>query len=186
MNDLTRIKAVREAGEVLRCHALPHHSRYTLASHSYGAVNLLLLLHPDPSVRLIKALMWHDVAERWLGDVPSPGKNVSLRLREAYEEAEQYILRCLGFNPQLTDEEQQWLHAMDLADLMLWADTEVSQFSNIAASPMLHAAEKSLQRLMAEAPSGGALQKGLSLLLHHQSRGDLSDRLSDFRWTETS
>lgn len=188
-HSLNRIKAVREAGEVRRCHAMPHQSPYTIASHCYGAVSLLLLLHPNPSVSLIKALMWHDVAERWLGDLPSPGKAMSDQLGAIYDHLEVFILQKLDMFPELTGGEQLWLKAMDLADLFLWANTEQHQNSNWAAVEMLESCKKGLNALLLKVtPEKGdnelyALLAGLDLLMKHQARGDFHDRLSDYMWT---
>lgn len=52
---LTRIAATREAGTVRRCHIVPHQGQYNIAQHSYGAVSLLLLLHPHPSLKIGRA-----------------------------------------------------------------------------------------------------------------------------------
>jgi 5'-deoxynucleotidase YfbR-like HD superfamily hydrolase len=184
---LDRIKAVREAGEVRRCHALPHQSNYTIASHSYGAVNLLLLLHPNPSVNLIKALIWHDVAERWLGDLPSPGKGICPEMQEAYERIEDDILRRLELRPELTEIECAWAAAMDLADLFLWATVEHHQYSNWAATAMMDACKRSLDKMLFNlkpiCKEGEDLADGLHLLLIYQQRGYFCDRLSDFMWT---
>ena len=69
-----RVLAAREGGNVLRCHTVPHHGQYSVGKHSYDALSLLLLLHPNPSMNLVKATLWHDCAERFVGDMPAPAK----------------------------------------------------------------------------------------------------------------
>lgn len=119
-----QILAAREAGRVHRCHVLPGPG-YDLAQHSYGALSLLLLLHPSPSLGLIKAVLWHDVAERWLGDLPQTAKMDNPELTAVYEAAENRILRKLAMFPELDAEEQRWLRAVDVVDFLLWCFEEV-------------------------------------------------------------
>lgn len=137
---MTRIAATREAGTVRRCHIVPHHGQYNIAQHSYGAVSLLLLLHPHPSLNLIKAVQWHDVAERWLGDVPAPAKWTHTELGEAYERAEEELLKRLGLFGELTDLEVAWLKAVDTLELWLWCREEEA-LGNEAVTAMRRACE---------------------------------------------
>ncbi len=132
MNELTqveRIAATREAGAVRRCHAIPHVGEYTVATHCYNAVSMLMVLHPNPSVDLIKVLLWHDGAERWIGDLPSPAKNWSEVLRVGYDEAQLNALQHWemyeGFEG-LTDEDYLWLNAIDALELWVWCHDQMA------------------------------------------------------------
>lgn len=125
MNKLvTQLLATREGGAVKRCHVLPSNTEYTVASHSYNAVSLLLLLHPNPSLALIKAVQWHDVAERWMGDLPSIVKHECPELKAVYERIEEQRLRALGLAQDLTPEEKNWLKAVDTFECYLWVREE--------------------------------------------------------------
>lgn len=146
---LTRLAATREAGTVRRCHIVPHHGQYNIAQHSYGAVSLLLLLHPNPSLTLIKAVQWHDVAERWLGDIPAPAKWTHTELGEAYERAEEELLKRLGLFGELTDLEVAWLKAVDTLELWLWCREEEA-LGNAAVTPMRRACEKVTEKRQLE------------------------------------
>lgn len=117
---LIRVLATREGGAVERCHGTPHIGSYSVGSHSFGALSLVLLLHPAPSLDLIKAVAWHDVAERWMGDMPSPIKSNNPELKRVYELIERTHLKTLGLLPDLTSEEADWLLGVDLMDLYLW------------------------------------------------------------------
>src|SRR3990167_4251093 len=68
------IRVARQAGRVERLHTVPHHVPHSVASHSWSVAVLILLLHPKPSVRLLKAALLHDAAEAEIGDLPSPSK----------------------------------------------------------------------------------------------------------------
>lgn len=118
-----RILAAREAGNVRRCHVVPHHGDYTNGKHSHDALSLLFILHPDPSINLIKAVHWHDGAERWVGDMPAPSKIFNPALRDEYERSERIALRRWEMHEgveSLTVEEAHWLRAIDALELMLW------------------------------------------------------------------
>lgn len=146
---LTRIAATREAGTVRRCHIVPHHGQYNIAQHSYGAVSLLLLLHPHPSLNLIKAVQWHDCAERWLGDIPAPAKWDHTELGRVYEEAERRVLDALGLLPSLIPDEENWLKALDTLELWLWCREEEA-LGNEAVAAMRIACERVTEQRMLE------------------------------------
>lgn len=140
MNQLERIMAVREGGQTQRCHTFPHSSLYNVAVHSFNAASLLLLLYPkgQPSLNLIKAVLWHDVPERWTGDVPSPAKWASPLLKKIMDNLEQRIFEKLELATifkELTPEELNWLTAVDLLELYIWS-REQEMFGNPNAAYM--------------------------------------------------
>ena len=117
-----RIRFLREAGVVSRCHTFgaPDPAQ-TVGLHSWGALNLLLVLHPDPSLRLIKGVQWHDAAERYLGDIPAPAKWASPKLADALAELEARIHTRFKTGVMLSKDEALWLVAVDMLDLLLMA-----------------------------------------------------------------
>jgi hypothetical protein len=119
MSTYTQILAARESAQVERCHTLPHIGSYTVGQHSYGALALLLLLHKSPSLDLIKAVAFHDLPERWLGDIPAPGKTGAIA--KAFQEAEAEIFEKLGLQFALTEDDKYWLKLVDVLDLWFWA-----------------------------------------------------------------
>lgn len=66
-----RIRACREAGMVERCHNVPHFGSYNDAAHTWNVCIIIRLLWPD-RMDLVDFALFHDVPERWTGDVPSP------------------------------------------------------------------------------------------------------------------
>lgn len=124
-----QVRAAREGGSVERCHGTPHVGSYSVASHTFGALSLLLLLHPAPSLALIRDVTFHDVAERWLGDVPSPGKRLDPELAKKYDELERRLLFQLGLGRRLSDcspDDENWLVAVDILDLWLWTREQLT------------------------------------------------------------
>lgn len=123
MSDLPlhlRARIMREGGQLQRCHGTPHHGEYSVAEHSWQAAMLLRMLHPSAPPELIWAVMFHDVAERFTGDVPHPAKTECRALRDALQLAEERHMRVLGLHETLTEEEQQWVRAVDILELYLW------------------------------------------------------------------
>ena len=64
------------SGAVRRWHTHPIMSRFgqTNAEHQWGALMLLLILHPNPDRALMLAVATHDIGERKIGDVPWDAK----------------------------------------------------------------------------------------------------------------
>lgn len=82
-------------------------------------------LHPAPSADLLKAITFHDSAERWVGDVPAPSKWwIVPEMRMTLDTAEERILRGLEVLVQLSREDQGWLKALDLLELYLFCLSE--------------------------------------------------------------
>lgn len=121
IKNIIKARFLREAGHVQRCHNLPHHGEYTVGKHSYDALSLLFVLYPgDPSINLIKSVLWHDSAERYLGDVPAPAKWTNPDLKEIYETIENETLKRHGCAFELTENEHLWLKAIDMVEFWLW------------------------------------------------------------------
>lgn len=124
MNIVDKILALREGGQTQRCHTMQSVGPYNVAVHSFNALNLLLLLYPTiPSIHLIRAVLWHDIPERWTGDVPAPAKWHSPELKKILDELEMKVIKKLGIEEcfeNLTPEENKWLHGVDLLELYLF------------------------------------------------------------------
>lgn len=125
MQKADQVKAVREAGYVERCHGMRKIGHYSVAEHTYGVVSLLLLLHPGPSLRLIRAAQWHDSAERWTGDIPSPAKWAHAGLAQGDSELELDVLNHIGIKEHLDEEEECWLRACDMLEFWLWMQEQL-------------------------------------------------------------
>ena len=127
LSTLLRIKRLREAGGVIRCHTLSQINlgSYTVGAHSWNVVVLLLALHPNPSPELMKACLFHDVAERWLGDIPAPALWRDPLLGEVHGRLEREIMKNLGAETNLSPEEKLWLEHLDRLDFFLWCEDQI-------------------------------------------------------------
>lgn len=168
-----KIKAAREGGQVARFHALPNIPPYNVAEHTYGVTSLLLLLHPNPSLNLIKAVHFHDLPERWLGDIPATAKWNNPELAVAYKLAEERVFNRLGFTEyaKLTKTEQVWLNACDTLELLQWCD-EVIETGNTAVVDCAAACRNTLDSMKNELPSE-------FLSYYQQYKKTIHNRLSD-------
>lgn len=129
LSTVERVLVAREGGNVRRCHVVPHHGEYTVGKHSYDAVSMLLVLHPNPSIYLIKALLWHDGTERWVGDMPGPAKMYNKRLGEVYKEAEYTVTvawEMFDAVEFLKEDDFRWLDAIDKLELFLWCKDQMA------------------------------------------------------------
>lgn len=120
------VALTREAGRVERCHTTFHFGSDSNGQHSYNVANLILLLHPDPSLDLIRAALWHDVAERFTGDVPASFKRQAPAVKQAMKAAEAEIEQHYGLEVPLPDRERAWLKAADKLEFYLWAEEQVA------------------------------------------------------------
>lgn len=129
LSAVARVKAAREAGNVRRFHVVPHVGEYTVGKHSYDSVSMLLVLHPSPSLHLVKALLWHDGGERWVGDMPRPAANYSDALSYAHNEANLAAIQVWGMYEgfeHLTEEDFRWLNAIDVLEAWVWCQEQVA------------------------------------------------------------
>lgn len=128
LTDHYKISVALDGGRVQRTHTQDHHGRYTNAEHSYNALSLLLVLHPGPSYDLVKAVLWHDVAEQHVGDMPANAKWSNLALALEYERVEAEFLRDnLNLDMRvLNAEEEAWLHTVDKLEYLLWCNHQLA------------------------------------------------------------
>lgn len=138
MSDLEKISNYRLAGNVRRVHTLRTQATYTVGQHSYDALSLLLLTYPgEPSMNLVRAVLWHDASEAVLGDMPAPAKWAFPKLAQAYKEAEKMVeqekfpeLHTALLS--LTETERQWLSAVDALELLFWSMEEEASGNHYA------------------------------------------------------
>lgn len=106
------------AGKVRRWHANPAlaHIGQTNADHIGGCIRLLMMLHPNPSLPLIRAVAHHDDGERWVGDLPFDFKRARPEIAAMHGDAERDALTdVLGADvyADLELEDWAWLKMID-------------------------------------------------------------------------
>jgi len=115
------LQAILSGGYCTRWHANADlaHIRETLAEHHARVAQIILALHPAPSLALIDAALHHDAGEPSVGDVPWPVKRDNPALAKALGDAEDEALRRIGCYVELAAEDAAWLKLADrLAAIM--------------------------------------------------------------------
>lgn len=88
------------------------HIRETLAEHHARVAQILLALHPDPTLALIDAALHHDAGEAGLGDVAWPAKRDNPELAAILDAVEAGNRRRLGV-PEVSEADRDWLKFAD-------------------------------------------------------------------------
>ena len=123
----TQVQAIREGGHTERAHTVPHVGSYNVANHTWHVVCLILLLCPRPSMRLIKAAQFHDVVERYAGDIPGHAKYWhSPELGRYHKKLEKVLNERLNIHIELTPYEECWLKGCDILEFYLWCCDQVA------------------------------------------------------------
>ena len=120
------ITALYNAGAVRRWHTNPHmaHVVDTIDGHSGRVAKLILLLHPAPTMALLRAALTHDDGEHAVGDIPGPAKaEMPPAARDALDAIETAARAAIwGPAPVLTDREALWLRYADRLDAYITAE----------------------------------------------------------------
>ena len=120
------LTAIYNAGAVRRWHTNPHmaHVVDTIDGHSGRVAKLILLLHPAPSMALIRAALTHDDGEYAVGDIPGPAKAaMPTAVRDALDAIETAAREAIwGPDPVLTEAEALWLRYADRLDAYITAE----------------------------------------------------------------
>lgn len=128
-NTVTRkIKFMREAASVRRCHTVPIIGEYNVGYHSFNMLSMLRILWPEAPISLVWAIVEHDVPERLIGDIPAPVKWFQIVSKEALNKAEKEILvEVLGEDnlTKLNINELRWLAGLDIFELALFCRDQI-------------------------------------------------------------
>lgn len=147
------IDTILAAGEVIRFHTERMLTRQTVGSHSWRVATIITLVHPNPSANLLKAALFHDVAERWTGDIPSPAKWEWETLKRGAIVSTSHVELVLKLpTGQLTPEEQMWLKGADFLDLLLHLRDELSMGNSTVAATATRAQEYFISNLLGRLP----------------------------------
>jgi 5'-deoxynucleotidase YfbR-like HD superfamily hydrolase len=114
---MSQVKFIRRGLQVNRFHTRATIKDNTVGHHTAGVALFCILLEEEPSIHLLKAALFHDLAEHEFGDVPSPTKNY-LNVKEAFDKLEEDLLKQVGLDVGLTPEETRTLKIADCLDGM--------------------------------------------------------------------
>lgn len=119
------------SGGTRRYHNRPKLNQ-NVKEHSWGVALILIILHPNPSINLLKAATLHDCSEKVYGDFLSPAKTAFPELRELDKKLNFMFWDDISKEndikyPDLTEEEQIWLDFADIFECYLFAREEESE-----------------------------------------------------------
>ena len=120
---MTNLPQLYVSGSVYRYHQNPvlASTCQTNADHQGRCVMLLLALHPDPSVALIRALSTHDTGEFIAGDLSALFKQDNPEFAAAHRAIEKRARdEICGWSVRLTTWDKQWLRMIDRLESLLW------------------------------------------------------------------
>lgn len=124
---VTKVLRLREAGHVERCHTIPHHGSYPVGLHTFHMLAMLVVLHPDPHPLLFQAIIYHDVHERWTGDVPPVVRRLVPEFAASYDSACTKIEKAADCpNVFLSSDGRMWIRALDRLEFFLWCHDQVN------------------------------------------------------------
>lgn len=156
LNDSDRLKVAFVGGHVRRWHAADTTTEERVDSHTWGMLAIIHVLHPSPSVELLRAATFHDSpGELFSGDIPYGAKQAFPALGEADKAIGERAETALGVRQHLLPEEAWWLSFADMAQAVLFCRRQVGQ-GNSLMIPTLHDCEAALGSMIERpgAPEG--------------------------------
>ena len=90
-----------QGGHVVRYHTIPEvGANQNVAAHTWRAMVILDTLWPDTPLEVFQELLYHDIAEFQLGDLPATTKWKYKELTKLYNEAEEEELITIFNQPK--------------------------------------------------------------------------------------
>ena len=128
---MNRHERIRLGGSVRRYHTQQVHNFQNVAAHSWGVACILLDIVPNSelSVGLLRAALYHDVAEYDTGDTPAQAKWASPDLKTALDAFEARVEKEFDLGVDLSPSEKVWLKIADMMEL-LWYVLEERRMGN--------------------------------------------------------
>lgn len=111
----------------------------TIAEHSWYVTMLCMMLHPNPSLKLLKAALVHDLAEHRTADVPAPVKWARPELGDMIRQLEEDQLKAWDLHQELCEEDQRFLKAVDLLECIVYGSVEIRLGNTFAADMVVRA-----------------------------------------------
>lgn len=125
INDsVDRVLLWRKCQVVKRFHALPVIRNQRIDEHSFGAMAIAVFLDPEVSANTMKAIMFHDHAEFFTGDIPAPAKHMNPALRLQLQSVENDIDKYLCSDYELDSRGQMTLKLADALEGLLYCFEE--------------------------------------------------------------
>jgi 5'-deoxynucleotidase YfbR-like HD superfamily hydrolase len=120
-------------GHVTRYHTRPEvGNNQSVAEHTWRAVVILHTLWPDISREALLYLLYHDVTEAELGDLPATTKWKYHFLAEEYRKVETDYQKTLGIVNEITEREKHLCKMADMLELVMHCHRQVRKGNTFA------------------------------------------------------
>lgn len=124
-----QVVRVFRSGRVRRYHIHELNQPQNVADHSFGVAAMVCVIWPYASAELVKAAIFHDVAEFKTGDMPGPTKREFPQLKEGMDLAEKAEILDMGLikyhEDNLSKEDKKKLKSADYLEAMIFCMKEV-------------------------------------------------------------
>ena len=149
MSDLTQLFERLAATHVNRFHSTVTVKENTVGQHTIGMLIMAdWVFEGSPDPRLMQAILYHDLPEIRIGDIPYPVKHYSKQnLRDALKEHEDFVTQDMGLALDLPEELKHYLAIFDIFDYLKFILTE-RQLGNRMVEHMFDAGFSIAHRLV--------------------------------------
>jgi len=175
------IKKILQSRDTMRFHNHSGIPGQLLSDHQWGAAMILNYIYSDCSKDLLFAVLTHDVAEYYTGDIPAPVKWKSPAIKRALAEMETLANQELGLDiPELTPFEEAMLHSVDAMEGMWYCIQQMKDGYQSARRPFRNW-EIKVRSIMEEVEVSEAYKDFFQLILEERQKWDISMKLEDQR-----
>lgn len=163
MNRYDQLRAQLEGGRVKRCHTVDYIGHYDNAQHSFNMLLIYCALHPNPQRDTMRAIMYHDLAERYTGDLPAPSLLEFPDLRDGIKGVEAHCRAAMGVSFELSPNEQNWVNCIDKIEHWLWANRQL-----LMGNTLVEAHVRKLDEILGNLPMPNELRDFMLHFRHEQ------------------
>ena len=151
-------------GQGTRYHTRPEvGENQSVAEHTWRALVILNTLWPEASKQAMLYLLYHDVTEAELGDLPATTKWKYQFLAEEYRRAEAEHTKTLKIDYEITEREKSICKMADMLELVLHCYGKL-QKGNTLAKPIFENGIQFLRSNFSENPCFPPVEKVISEL----------------------
>lgn len=151
MDNYNRLRVAYAGGMTKRWHAEDMIGEQLVNQHTWGLVSIILLLHPNPSLGLIKVAQFHDGPEPFSGDIPWFARKAVPGLQQGEDEISDRWFSAMGIVAELSASDSWWLKMADAGEAWLWCGRQQALGNRLAAPCSIELGDR-LQEFLRTAP----------------------------------
>jgi hypothetical protein len=142
MKNALRLQAAYVGGNTKRWHAEDIIGEQRVSAHTWGMTAIYLILCTEPSVDVLRALVFHDAPEPFSGDIPWFARKAHKGAASADAEISERWFAAVGTggNPAphyWTNEEYWWIKTLDAAEAYFFSKMQIAMGNRLMEGPTL-------------------------------------------------